>query len=101
MELIIKKLTGACFSINVSHSSDVKTMKNEIYKVGKIPKTRIMKAIYLGKILNDNSLLSEYNIKNKSNIIIVVTRKKNKKIKNEYQPHNVNVNVNVNINDKP
>ncbi|KAG1667254.1 UV excision repair protein RAD23 B [Nymphon striatum] len=77
MIVTIKTLSQKSFTINVNDTETVKELKEKIEKEkGKEYPASCQKLIYAGKILTDNSTLSQYSIEEGKFIVIMVTKPK-------------------------
>lgn len=77
MIVTLKTLQQQTFKIEVDPSETVKVFKERIEKQkGKEYPAQCQKLIYAGKILNDDSKMSEYEIDEKKFVVIMVTKPK-------------------------
>jgi len=67
MQIIIKNLTGKCIIIQIESLDSIETLKDKIQDKEGISKSS-MRLFFGGKVLLDQSLISEYNIENNSSI---------------------------------
>lgn len=77
MLITIKNLQQHTFQVNIDLSCTVKQLKEEIEKdKGSDYPVSYQRLIYSGKILNDESPLSEYNIDDKKFVVVMVCKTK-------------------------
>jgi len=75
MKLTIKTLQQSTFVVEIEPTKTVKELKSQIEKDhGKEYPSAAQKLIYSGKILADDSKLSEYNIDEKKFVVLMITR---------------------------
>jgi len=71
MKIEIKKLTGNTFHLEVELEASISTVKKKIFSQENIlPESQ--RLIFVGKELEDNRILSEYNIQKESTLTLVV-----------------------------
>lgn len=71
MEILIKVITGKTIILNVDSYDQIKQVKEKIQDKEKISIDK-QRLIFLGKPLENNKTLSNYNIKNNSYLYLVL-----------------------------
>nr|CCA21947.1 UV excision repair protein RAD23 putative [Albugo laibachii Nc14] len=75
MKLTVKTLQGNAFSIEAEPTDTVAVVKTKIQETQEFPAIQ-QKLIHAGKILKDDTALSEYNIKENDFIVVMVSKAK-------------------------
>jgi len=70
MQIFIKSLTGDTISLTVDPSDTIQSIKQKVYEKEDIS-PEFQKCIFNGRLLQDNMILSDYNIQNLSTIHLV------------------------------
>ena len=99
MKLILKNLKQVEYEIQIeSNSITVKDLKLEIEKLYSYDSAQI-KLLFQGTLLDNSKVLSSYNIK--ENSIIIMMNTKSKQFENQSQNTNNNININNSNQNKP
>jgi hypothetical protein len=71
INVFIKTLTGKIIQCSISPSAEVEDLKDMIHSKEGIP-TDLQRLIFVGRILDDEGILEDYNIKDESTVVLLV-----------------------------